>query len=115
LKPFLGEGFKALTQRLEQMVFLRYGLPAWTPAEHAKHKQADRLAAASEAVHVVGWKEEEVWNTLKIRAAVLEEDPLAERYRCRPWEPWPPVVAAERFLIELDHLTQRIDAGDVHD
>jgi hypothetical protein len=114
LKPFLGEGFKELTQRLEQMVFLRYGLPAWTPTEHAKHKQADRLAAATEAVHVVGWKEEEVWNTLKIRAAVLEEDPLAGRYRCRPWEPWPPVVAAERFLLELDHLKQRIDAGEAH-
>jgi hypothetical protein len=112
LKPFLGEGFKALTQRLEQMVFLRYGLPAWTAAEHARHKQADRLAAASEAVHVVGWKEEEVRNTLRIRAAVLEEDPLAARYRCRPWEPWPPTVAAERFLAELDHLKQRIDIAD---
>ncbi|MFC5548985.1 phosphohydrolase [Massilia aerilata] len=114
LKPFLGEGFKALTRRLEQMVFLRYGLPAWTPTEHAKHKRADRLAAASEAVHVVGWKVEEVRNTLRIRAAVLEEDPLAERYRCRPWEPWPPVIAAERFLLELDHLKQRIEAGEGH-
>ena len=115
LKPFLGEGFKALTQRLEQMVFLRYGLPAWTPSEHAKHKQADRLAAASEAVHVVGWKEAEVRNTLRIRAAVLEEDPLVARYRCRPWEPWAPIVAAERFLVELDHLKRRIDAGDARD
>jgi hypothetical protein len=112
LKPFLGQGFDALTRRLEQVVFLRYGLPAWTPTEHARHKQADRLAAASEAVHVVGWKEEEVRNTLRIRAAVLEEDPLAARYRCRPWEPWPPTVAAERFLAELDHLMRRIEAGD---
>jgi hypothetical protein len=112
LKPFLGEGFRALTLRLEQMVFLRYGLPAWTPAEHARHKQADRLAAASEAVHVVGWKEEEVRTTLKIRAAVLQEDPLAARYRCRPWEPWPPTIAAERFLLELDHLRRRIDAAE---
>jgi hypothetical protein len=115
LKPFLGEGFKALTQKLEHMVFLRYGLPAWTPSDHATHKQADRLAAASEAVHVVGWKEEEVRNTLKIRAAVLEEDPLAARYRCRPWEPWPPTIAAERFLAELDHQRRLIDAEDVRD
>jgi hypothetical protein len=111
LKPFLGAGFEALTRRLEQMVFLRYGLPAWTPAEHARHKRADRLAAASEAVHVVGWKVAEVRNTLRIHAAVLEEDPLAARYRCRPWEPWSPTLAAERFLVELDHLTARIDAG----
>jgi hypothetical protein len=115
LKPFLGEGFRALTQRLEQMVFLRYGLPAWTPAEHARHKVADRLAAASEAVHVVGWKEEEVRNTLKIRAAVLEEDPLALRYLCRPWEPWSPTIAAERFLVELDLLRRRIDSADAGD
>jgi hypothetical protein len=26
-------------------------------------------------------------------------------------EPWPPAVAAERFLAELDHLKQRIDIG----
>src|SRR3954462_4195085 len=55
LKPFLGEGFRELTLRLEQMVFLRYGLPACPPPEPARHKQAARLAAASEAVHVVGW------------------------------------------------------------
>jgi hypothetical protein len=114
LKPFLGEGFRELTLRLEQMVFLRYGLPAWTPTEHARHKRADRLAAASEAVHVVGWSEQEVRSTLKIRAAVLEEDPLVARYRCRPWEPWPPTIAAERFLLELDHLRSRIDAAESH-
>jgi hypothetical protein len=110
IKPFLGEGFAALTQRLEHVVFLRYGLPAWTPAEHALHKRADRLAAASEAVHVVGWKIEEVRTTLKIRAAVLEQDPLAAVYECRPWEPWPPTLAAERFLAMLEGLKRRIDA-----
>jgi len=109
IKPFLGDGFRALTRRLEQAVFLRYGLPAWTPAEHERHKRADRLAAASEAVHVAGWSEKEVRDTLKIRSAVLEEDPLAARYRCRPWEPWSPTVAAERFLAELEALKRRID------
>jgi hypothetical protein len=112
LKPFLGEGFRDLTRRLERAVFLRYGLPAWTPAEHARHKQADRLAAATEAVHVVGWSEAEVRGTLKIRAAVLEEDPLCMRYGCRPWEPWSPTVAAERFLGELDQLKRRIEAAE---
>jgi hypothetical protein len=110
LKPFLGEGFAALTRRLEHAVFLRYGLPAWTASEHALHKRADRLAAASEAVHVVGWKIEEVRATLKIRAAVLDQDPLVEVFGCRPWEPWPPMVAAERFLAVLDELKRRADA-----
>jgi hypothetical protein len=109
LKPFLGDGFRDLTRRLEQAVFLRYGLPAWTPAEHERHKRADRLAAASEAVHVAGWSAKEVRDTLRIRAAVLQEDPLAAVYGCRPWEPWPPTLAAERFLAELEALKRRID------
>ncbi|WP_229422678.1 phosphohydrolase [Telluria aromaticivorans] len=104
IKPFLGEGFRALTQRLEQVVFLRYGLPAWTEKDHKLHKQADRLAAATEAVHVTGWTREEVRRTLKIRAHVLEQDPLAAYFGCAPWEPWPPALAAERFLAELDRL-----------
>jgi hypothetical protein len=110
LKPFLGEGFRDLTRRLEQAVFLRYGLPAWTPAEHERHKRADRLAAASEAVHVAGWSAKEVRDTLRIRAAVLQDDPLAAVYGCRPWEPWPPTMAAQRFLGELEMLQRRIDA-----
>jgi hypothetical protein len=104
IKPFLGEGFRELSQRLEHAVFLRYGLPSWTPAEHARHKRADRLAAASEAVHVAGWSRKEVRRTLKIQAAVLQDDPLANMYGCAPWEPWPPALACERFLAELDRL-----------
>jgi len=109
LKPFLGDGFRALTRRLEQAVFVRYGLPPWTPVEHARHKRADRLAAASEAVHVAGWSLGEVRAHLKIRAAVLADDPLAAAYGCRPWEPWPPQVAAERFLAELARLRAAIE------
>jgi hypothetical protein len=112
LKPFLGDAFRDLTKRLEQAVFLRYGLPAWTPAEHERHKRADRLAAASEAVHVAGWSEKEVRDTLRIRAGVLRDDPLAAAYDCRPWEPWPPAIAAQRFLAELDMLKRRIDAHE---
>jgi len=111
IKPFLGDGFRALTRRLEQAIFLRYRLPAWTPAEHRQHKRADRLAAASEAVHVAGWSGQEVRSTLKIRSAVLDQDPLVAVYGCTPWEPWPPGVAAERFLGELERLQRRIDAG----
>jgi len=111
IKPFLGEGFRALTGRLEQMVFLRYGLPAWSEKEHRLHKQADRLAAASEAVHVTGWTPEEVRRTLKIRAQVLAQDPLAVRYGCTPWEPWSPGLAAERFLLELERLKREAGHG----
>ena len=104
LKPFLGEAFRALTVRLENAVFLRYGLPHWTPKEHAAHKLADRLAAASEAVHVVGWSASEVLHTLKITVPPLIDDPLHAVYGGTAWEPWAPPLAAERFLAELDRL-----------
>ena len=104
LKPFLGDSFRELSQRLEQAVFLRYGLPAWTPKEYQVHKRADRLAAASEAVHVVGWSGEEVKRTLKISAVPLTDDPLQALYGETAWEPWPPGLACDRFLGELNRL-----------
>ena len=108
LKPFLGARFRELSARLEHAVFLRYGLPAWTTRTHRLHKRADRLAAASEAVHVAGWSRNEVRHTLKIRAEPLRDDPLAALYGERAWEPWPPTVACERFLEQLHRLTARI-------
>jgi len=104
IKPFLGDGFRALTARLEQVVFLRYALPSWTAREHAAHKKADRQAAATEAVHVAGWSQDEVRRTLKISARILDEDPLAAMYGCTAWEPWPPAIAAARFLDQLNLL-----------
>jgi hypothetical protein len=104
LKPFLGDGFKTLSQKLESAVFLRYGLPRWTPKEHAAHKLADRLAAASEAVHVAGWSAQEVRQNLKITVPPLSDDPLHAIYGDQPWQPWPPALAAERFLAELERL-----------
>jgi hypothetical protein len=108
LKPFLGDGFRDLTTRLDAAVFRRYGLPAWTPEEHAIHKRADRLAAASEAVHVVGWSPREVLHTLKITVPPLDDDPLVEMYGGQAWEPWSPALARDRFLAELNRLRQRL-------
>lgn len=108
LKPFLGTAFRDLTQRLERAVFLRYGLPAWTATAYLAHKRADRLAAASEAVHVVGWSHDEVRRTLKIRVPPLAEDPLLPVYGGTAWEPWPPGLACERFLDELQKLKKSI-------
>ena len=55
LKPHLGPAFEQLDRRLQAAVDQRYQLPAWTEETYARHKHADRLAAASEAFHVVGW------------------------------------------------------------
>jgi hypothetical protein len=106
VKPFLGEAFRDLTGKLQSVIRLRYGLELWTEKEHKLHKRADRVAAASEAVHVVGWTPREVRSTLKIPYAPLTADPLVDIYGGTPWEPWPPRVAAERFLAELETLAR---------
>jgi 5'-deoxynucleotidase YfbR-like HD superfamily hydrolase len=109
LKPFLGEGFSALSERLTRTVAARYRLPAWTPDEKRAHKSADIAAAAAEAVHVAGWTPREVRETLGITGVILARDPLAARYAEAPWRPWTPDVAAERFLEELTALQARRD------
>jgi 5'-deoxynucleotidase YfbR-like HD superfamily hydrolase len=105
VKPFLGEAFRHLSERLQGAINLRYGLEPFTEAERKRHKRADRVAAASEAVHIVGWTAKEVRATLKIPFEPLIDDPLAAIYGSTPWEPWPPALAAERFLAELERLT----------
>jgi uncharacterized protein len=104
VKPFLGEAYRTLTARLENAVAIRYGLPPWTPMEKKAHKRADRIAAASEAVHVVGWTQDEVRYTLRIPYTALAADPLRDVYDGKAWEPWPPALAADRFLAELERL-----------
>lgn len=104
IKPFLGEGFRALAERLQEAVFRRYGLNYWTADEKVWHKRADRMAAASEAVHVVGWSAAEVKQVLKIPFKPLKEDPLVAIYGGKAWEPWSPPLAAERFLKELQRI-----------
>jgi 5'-deoxynucleotidase YfbR-like HD superfamily hydrolase len=105
LKPFLGPGYAALAERLRVAIAARYGLPAWTAVEKRSHKRADRIAAASEAVHVAGWTQGEVRATLGIRDRVLATDPLAAWFDVRPWEPWPADTTVTRFLAMLRRLT----------
>ena len=106
VKPFLGETFRALTVELQRAVAIRYRVKPFDEAEARRHKKADRIAAASEAVHVVGWTRDEVRHTLRIPFDPLLADPLVAVYGGTPWEPWPPAVAAERFLTELRALCQ---------
>lgn len=104
VKPFLGEAYRNLTAKLENAVAIRYGLAPWTKKDKKPHKRADRVAAASEAVHVVGWTQKEVRMTLRIPYDALAADPLRDVYGGNAWEPWAPTLAAERFLAELERL-----------
>ncbi len=105
LKPFLGPDYAALAARLQSAIARRYALPPWQTEERRSHKRADRIAAASEAVHVVGWTREEVRHTLRIVEPPEEIDPLAGWFAVPPWEPWPAEAAAQRFLATLERLT----------
>jgi len=110
VKPFLGAGFQKLTAELQNAIFLRYGISDWTTEQKRKHKKMDRIAAASEAVHVAGWTKSEVRHTLRIPYESLAFDPLTQIYGGTPWEPWPPGLAADRFLAELSQLLSRAPA-----
>jgi hypothetical protein len=105
VKQYLGKGFASLIGRLQAAVVMRYVLPGWSTEDYALHKQADRLAAASEALHVVGWSREDIRHTLEIEATPLDRDPLTVPRGMRPWEPWPPQLAAGLFLAELNRLS----------
>jgi hypothetical protein len=104
LKPHLGPGFSALVARLQVAVDHRYDLPMWTPTDHTLHKRADRLAAANEAYHVVGWSRAAMREQLGIELTPLDNDPLDLPPDQRAWEPWPPKLAQVSFLRELQAL-----------
>ena len=108
VKPFLGGAYRALTIELQRAVAIRYRLKDYDAAAQRAHKRADRVAAASEAVHVVGWTREEVRHTLRIPFEPLAIDPLLAVYGGVSWEPWAPTLAAERFLDELRALGKKL-------
>lgn len=115
LKAVLGTAFAAVQDRLMSMIGHRYKLPAWTVEGHQLHKEADRIAAASEAIYCVGWTPAEVAEVLGIDAEICSFDLLAFRYGDLAWKPWPIDVAAERFLFTLRELLTRrsIEQGSV--
>jgi hypothetical protein len=106
LKPHLGAPFAAVEERLSTAIAQRYALPPWTSEDYARHKLADRLAAASEAYHCTGWSKSDIRDSLLITLDPLEEDPLPTPAGMRPWEAWPPCLAAALFLAKLQELTR---------
>ena len=105
LKPHLGAEYDSLVCRLRTAIETRYDIPAWDDQSYAAHKRADRLAAASEAVHVAGWSHQDLQDTLGIQTRPLAEDPLPALTGLKPWEPWQARTAAALFLAKLRELT----------
>lgn len=105
IKPHLGRDFEALDARLQAAITRRYGLPTWAQDDYRLHKQADRLAAASEAFHVAGRSLQDMVDSLKLDTAPVAVDPLPAFAGLPPWEPWPPRLSASLFLAKLRELT----------
>ena len=105
LKLHLGEAFRSVSDRLKAAIDSRYQLLPWASADLILHKQADHLAAASEAFHVTGWSRTDIHDTLGMTAGPITDDPLPLLDGLRPWEPWPPRTAAGLFLAKLRELT----------
>lgn len=104
LKATLGAPFRRVSDGLSAAVWERYELPIWNTGSYGRHKDADEMSAASEAVHTVGWSLHEVRSVLGIEAPILQVDPLSDLFDCEPWKPWAVDVAAERFLSVLRPL-----------
>ena len=104
LKPLLDDGYRAMIARLRRAIDARYDLPRWDRASFEAHKHADRLAAASEAHHVVGWSEADVRARLGITLSPLADDPLPLQAALQPWEPWPAPLATRLFQERLEQL-----------
>jgi hypothetical protein len=105
LKPHLGDGYRDLVALHQQAVNWSYALPTWDDTSYRAHKAADHLAAASEALHCVGWSREAIRNDLEIDTTPLNDDPLFPMADFAAWEPWPATYAADRFLDALHLLT----------
>lgn len=60
VKSAVGPGYKALDERLEAAVHIRFGLPARVPAQVKRQiKKADRISAWMEATQIAGFSEAE--------------------------------------------------------
>lgn len=105
LKPHLGDGYRDLVALHQVAVDRRYDLPAWDETAYRALKAADHVAAASEALHCVGWSREAIRHDLEITTDPLMHDPLFPMGGFRPWEPWPAPFAADRFLEALTLLS----------
>jgi len=97
LKNLVGDVFRSVEDRLLRAVHLRFALPAVLPAEVKKAiKVADRVAAATEAVHLAGFREDELGPVLGLKGIKPLPPPL---------EVWPSRLACQRYLDAVKALS----------
>jgi 5'-deoxynucleotidase YfbR-like HD superfamily hydrolase len=98
-KAAVGLDYKALENRLQTAIRIRFGLPATLPKNvSAAIKRADRVAAFLEATRLAGFGESEAKRYFG-RPANLPES-LVKQYLA----PWPPADAKSGFLARFGEL-----------
>jgi len=103
LKAAVGDVFREIETRLQAAVNLAFGLPAVLPeAARAAIKRADLAAAATEAVQLAGFGEDEVSSVLGIGEKPLPGVVL---------EPLPSAAAEALFLERFERLYRTHSAG----
>ncbi len=91
LKAVVGDVFKEVERRLTAAIYMRFGLkPAVSPADKALIKEADRIAAATEAVQLAGFTAAECRTVLGFVEKPLKDVTLTPL----------PVAEAERQFLE---------------
>jgi 5'-deoxynucleotidase YfbR-like HD superfamily hydrolase len=99
-KAVIGDAYKAVEQRLQSAIHLRFGLPPTLPAELRRIiKAADAGAAFLEATQLAGFAADEALGFFGPRPALpgaVERDYLT---------PWPAPTAERRFLDRYRKLT----------
>ncbi len=100
LKAVVGDVFKEVEERLTRAIYLRFGLsPVPSPVDRALIKQADRIAAATEAVQLAGFSAAECRSVLNYKEKPLKDVKL---------EPLPVAEAEQRFLEGFRRLEKAV-------
>ncbi len=98
LKAVVGDVFKEVEQRLTSAIYVRFGLaPVLAPADKALIKEADRIAAATEAVQLAGFTAAECRKVLNFKEKPLKDVKLVPL----------PVAEAERQFLEGFHVLEK--------
>jgi 5'-deoxynucleotidase YfbR-like HD superfamily hydrolase len=98
LKAAVGDVFKEVEQRLTRAIFVRFGLPPVLSAEDkALIKQADIIAAATEAVQLAGFTAAECKKVLNFKEKPLKDVTLVPL----------PVAEAQAQFLEGFHVLEK--------
>lgn len=98
-KAAVGFDYKALENRLEEAIHIRFGYPGSLPSTiKTRIKRADRIAAHLEATALAGFTEAEA-------RRYFGRPALPPASVTKPYlDPWPPAEAKQRFLRRFSQL-----------